>query len=478
MNSLNVYEGEDSVMDFLNPDKGNPVPLVEIPKCLNPFAKDGVQIFAKLMNMTPLGNVKSLPAFNMLQYLKGEEDIHTLVENSSGNTVFSLAVIGKQLGVENTKAFVSHEVSWGKLQLLRLMGTQPLVNEEPICPDPSDTESGIYKAKVKGEQEGWFNPGQYDSKFNPDAHYKWTGPQIWAQTKGQIDLFCSGLGTTGTMFGTGGFLKEKNPDIKNIGVVRSPNNPVPGVRTPNLLRQIAFGWESVVDDVEEVGTVDSFRFSLELCRHGLIVGPSSGFALKGLLQYIKKTNLKNATCVFMCADSPLPYLNEYFEYLDEGDFPKIENEDLLINKPDKNNMTMNINGKDQYEVSVSNCLLNLYGRDEKSLWKDIKLANDITIEDGKVLFDVRTTEEFEHVHAPASKNINHVEALEKIDDLATKYKDMEVYVICRSGGRSEMVTLALREKGVRAYNVTGGMIEWSKMNYPRIRPRVCVINHE
>src|SRR5258708_39417802 len=96
-NQLNVFTGTNSVLDFLNPDNNPPTPLVEIPQNLNPFYKDGVKIFAKLMNMTPLGNVKSLPALNMLLNKKNLSEINTLVENSSGNTVFSLAVIGRLL---------------------------------------------------------------------------------------------------------------------------------------------------------------------------------------------------------------------------------------------------------------------------------------------------------------------------------------------------------------------------------------------
>ncbi len=132
--SRNVWSGPHAVRDFLDPDLGMPTPLVELPDNLNPFYKDGVRIFAKLMHFLPLANVKSLPAYNMLREkeLQGKlAGVRSLVENSSGNTVFSLAVIGKIFGIPHTKAIVSHEVSRGKLPLLRLFGTEILVNEEP-----------------------------------------------------------------------------------------------------------------------------------------------------------------------------------------------------------------------------------------------------------------------------------------------------------------------------------------------------------
>ena len=319
---LNIFTGKDAIADFLNPEKNPLIPIVELPATLNPLANDGVRIYAKLMNMLPLGNVKSLPALNMLMQAKENNDlsgIDSIIENSSGNTVFSLAVLSRLFGILTTKAIVSHEVTWGKLQLLRLLGTEIMVNHESICPDPNDTTSGIYLAKQIGKNENWMNPGQYDNEANPQAHEKWTGPQIWEQLEGNISVFCAGLGTTGTILGTSKYLKSRSEKIITVGVARKPNNPVPGVRTPNLLNQISFDWNTYVDHITECGTNESFESSLRLCRHGLMAGPSSGFALKGLLNFLTEQKeagnleaLRNISgeiiAVFICPDSPLPYL--------------------------------------------------------------------------------------------------------------------------------------------------------------------------
>lgn len=134
-------------------------------------------------------------------------------------------------------------------------------------------------------------------------------------------VFCAGLGTTGTILGVGSYLKKRSKNITIIGVTRSSNNPVPGVRTPNLLREIAFDWQKVTDHMEEIGTKESFAESLKLCRDGLMVGPSSGFALAGLFSFLSKQKVSNnldklrnkngkIVAVFFCPDSPLPYLNE------------------------------------------------------------------------------------------------------------------------------------------------------------------------
>ena len=484
---LNVFKGSNAVRDFLNPDNSPMIPLVELPVKCNSFHKEGVRIYAKLMNMLPLANVKSLPALNML--LEAGESgrlkkVHTLIENSSGNTVFSLATIARLFGIAKTKAIVSHEVTWGKLQLLRLFGTEILVNKEPMCPDLSDKESGIYKARQKGKSKGWFNPGQYDNEANPRSHAKWTAPQIWKQTEGKINVFCAGVGTTGTILGVGKYLKRKSKKIAVIGVARSPNNPVPGVRTPNLLREIAFDWRKVTDHIEEIGTKESFEESLKLCRAGLMVGPSSGFALAGLSSFLLKqkearslNSLRNKDgkiiAVFICPDSPLPYLNEYFEYLDEANFPAIENEQLLINKPERKKEKVQLPSFSNVEIGVENAYKVLYNYPTKELWNLVNKNKTIAVVDGIELIDVRTPEEYQHAHLPCSRNIDHIEVLDKIVDLSEKWRGKKVIAICRSCRRSMLIAEALRNNGVDAVSIQGGMIEWSRLNLPRSRPEIC-----
>ena len=485
--NLNIFKGKHAIKDFLNPEKNPLIPIVELPEELNPFSKDGVQIYAKLMNMLPLGNVKSLPALNML--MGGEENnnlqnVHSIIENSSGNTVFSLAVIGRMFGIPTTKAIVSHEATWGKLQLLRLLGTEILVNEEPICPDPNDKTSGIYLAKKIGEKKEWFNPGQYDNEANPQAHEKWTGPQIWKQMEGNISVFCAGLGTTGTIFGTSKYLKSQSKKIVTVGIARKQNNPVPGVRTPNLLKQIAFDWNTYVDHVKECGTKESFEKSLGLCRCGLMVGPSSGFALAGLINFLaeqkklgKLDELRNTdgeiVAVFICPDSPLPYLNEYFEFLDDSYFPKIENENLLINKPEtkekKNILPSVIN-----EISVEKAYDMLYPISKKELWKFVNQDKKIPVNKDVIIIDVRTDNEFQHFHLPGSVNIELQNLINELPKIKKESKGKKVLFICKTGNRSGTATQMAKVEKIDAVNLVGGVTEWSRLNLPRVRPAICI----
>jgi len=485
---LNVFSGPTALRDFLNPDEHPMLPLVEIPECLNPYATDGVRIYAKLMNFLPLANIKSLPALSMLTKKEAAGDlkqVSTLIENSSGNTVFSLGILARLFGINATKAIVSHEVSYGKLQLLRFFGIDITVNEEPICPDPSDKESGIYKAKHWGLQNGWWNPGQYENEANPEAHRHWTGPQILEQTAGNLTVFCAGLGTTGTMVGAGGYLKQRAPRVTNIGVVRKANNPVPGVRTNNLLQEIAFHWHDAVDETVEIGTKASFEQSLLLCRHGILVGPSAGFSLAGLFEFLKQkkdTNdldrLRNSdgeiVAVFICPDSPFPYIDEYFEYLDEGWFSKMENEHLLRNNPEKrsaNDPSIFLSGN--VDVQPEEAFNAIYSVSTTQAWKLTDGNESLPIRPNVRVIDIRDRLSFDHAHVPGSIQLEYQDLLNAIEEHGVTWKQDSIFLMCGYGNRSRVIASLLRRNGVTAYSVEGGMLEWSRINLPRWRPEVC-----
>ena len=486
---LNTFTGTHAVKDFMNPDNHPYIPLVEIPPSVNPFHTSGVCIFAKLMNQLPLANVKSLPAFNML--FEAEQNgtlnnVHSLIESSSGNTVLSLAVLARIFGIPTTKALVSHEVTEGKLQLLRLLGTSVKIIEEPICPDPNDPESGVYQARVLGEQEGWLNPGQYHNEANPRAHEKWTGPQLWEQTGGAVSLFCAGLGTTGSLIGTSRFLKQKNPNLESIGVVRAANNPVPGVRTEGLLSEISFDYASVLDYVEEVGTIDSFKASLDLCRHGLLVGPSAGFAFAGLCQFLEKNKERldefrgpngEIIAVFIAPDSPLPYLSEYFQFLDETHFPPIEEEELLLYKRQSSSEPAPAASPvppGAYEITPQEAHGLMYGMPPSDVWRSLNETGTIPLADERlIVFDARGQHQYDHAHLAGSEWINIYDLLHAEKPLLKRLAGKTVLLICDVGNKTAVASRVLHDKGINALNIRGGMVEWSRLDLPRWRPDVC-----
>lgn len=338
MTQNEYYSGADGVADYLRPSVDKMIPLVELPAALNPYLQShGIHIDAKLMNMLPLMNVKSLPAWQMLAAadVVGKE----LVEASSGNTVMSLGLLAPHFGVKNVTAIASPEVSDGKLALLRLAGVNVRLVKGPICPDPNDPDGAITVARQEGGRPGRSNLGQYDNVANPAAHLAITGPQLVAQLGDAIGVLCAGLGTTGTLLGTADYLSRHIPNLRVAGVVRKPNNTVPGVRTVNGLREVSFEWKDVLTEpLVEVGAKEAYEASLKMIRHGLLVGPSAGFALAGLLRHLKRMAdlgeldaLRGKHAVFICPDSPLPYVTEYEKVLSEEYFPVIQNAELRQN---------------------------------------------------------------------------------------------------------------------------------------------------
>jgi cysteine synthase len=323
--------GPDAIRNFLDPDQAPKTPLVELPASLNPFSeKDKIRIFAKMMSLTPLLNLKLYPAWNMLAeaekrgQLKG---IDTLIENSSGNMALSLAILAPYFGVKNVQAIVPADIAGTKKELLHLAGVEFIHSTET----PGEP-SGIVKAKRLGLKKGFRNLGQYGNPANPAAHAKWTAEQVWQQTHHKVTVFAAGMGTTGTVVGAAKYFKDKPTKIAVVGALCAPGNAVPGVRSEAKLKDISFDWKTGIYRVE-VKTKESYRKSLGLIRAGFLAGPSSGFALAGLIRFLKES-LHSGTkavnehvnedgeiiAVFVAGDIPHIYLDKYSTILDPEDF--------------------------------------------------------------------------------------------------------------------------------------------------------------
>ena len=324
-----VFEGPAAIREFLDPENKPPLPLVELPAELNPFVDFGVRIFGKLMYLLPLLNVKSLPALNMLRQAEasGElRDVHTIVENSSGNTALSLAILAGLFNIRNVVALVPWDIAPGKLDLLRICGVEPRLTK-----DSPGQRSGIAQARHMGKEPGLFNPAQYENEYNPVAYEKWVAPEIWKQTQGKLRVFVSALGTTGTLVGCSTYFHAHAPDVNTVGVICSEGQAVPGVRSEARLQEISFDWRKAADCIVDAGTKEAFRRSVALCQHGLMAGPSSGLALAGLFRFLwesletgKLDRLRDqdgeVVATFICGDTPLPYLDKYSTHLDPADF--------------------------------------------------------------------------------------------------------------------------------------------------------------
>lgn len=347
ISSRSVFLGEEALKDYLCPANYASTPLVELPSDLNPLRGDGVRLLAKMVPLVPLMNIKSIPAFSMLSKAaeRGElTDVRRIIESSSSNTVLSLSVIGKLFGIDSTSAIVDHSIAPSLVRMLRLFGIEILLHPGPGHELYGKVAPRSERAAAFGSQPGWVNPGQYSNPDNPDGFARWLAPDLWSQTGGLVSVLSCGLGTCGTMVGVSRGLRERNPDIEVIACSPKHGEPVPGPRDRSQLSDVAFSWQEVANANIELGAEESFAASVKLLRKGILGGPSSGMNYAGTLQYLERAKesglLKKRVadkgelwCVFLCCDSPLPHVDEYFDALGEEYFPaikEIEERDQLI----------------------------------------------------------------------------------------------------------------------------------------------------
>jgi cysteine synthase A len=326
--SKKVFEGENAIIDFLNPKSLGITPLIELPASVNHFKKDKVRIFIKLAQFVPLMNIKSLSSWHMLSGIpeKDIKQIKHLVEYSSGNTVFSLALLSKHFGIPQMHAIITPDVPDHKKKLLKLAGAELLISDGPRSPDVASQIGGVYEAKVLGSQEGWLNMNQYINKNSPLASELYIGRELWEQLGNKMTIFISSIGTAGTVFGVGKFLKSKNKNIL-IGVASiKRGSSIPGPRGEDAIGKLGFPWASVVDTTMPINQESAFEQSLNLIRLGLLVGPSTGMQLAMINKIVAKMKKdktlgkyrnKNGEVVitFIGADTMFPYVDDYFSIL-------------------------------------------------------------------------------------------------------------------------------------------------------------------
>lgn len=275
---------------------------------------------------------------NLLAKEVDADKTKTIVEYSSGSTVISMSMVARVFhNITDTHAYLSNKTSEAKLRLMQFFGLKLTLFGGPSQPEPTDERGGIQSARLQSQQsDAIINPNQYENDGNWKSHVRWTGPQILKQLP-EITLICAGMGTSGTMTGLGTYFKEAKPSVFRLGVVTAAGDRVPGPRSYALLAPVEFPWKEAIDHVENVGSFDSFSLSLNLCRNGLLCGPSSGFNLQGLFNLLAKRKADGTMSelraedglvhsVFLCCDLPYQYMQEYFDKLGPQSFPPITNE--------------------------------------------------------------------------------------------------------------------------------------------------------
>jgi cysteine synthase B len=279
-------------------------PMVQL---VNLNGNPGVKILAKLEGNNPGGSVKDRPAYYMIKAAEKSGQLtkaKTIVEPTSGNMGIALAMIGAAMGYK-VKLFMPECVSVERQLVLQAFGAEAV-----LTPAKEAVDGAIRRAHqaAEAEPDKYFMPNQFDNENNVLAHYETTGPEIYAQTDGEVDVFVAGMGTTGTLNGVSRYLREKKRDIRIIAVEPTVGHTIQGMKNikesivPGIYNPGAFDEKVTVEDGEAFETA-----RLLAVREGLFTGMSSGAAVSGALSIARK--IKKGNIVVILPDRGDRYLS-------------------------------------------------------------------------------------------------------------------------------------------------------------------------
>lgn len=288
-------------------------PLVELKKI---SAENNIQgrILAKLEYFNPAGSVKDRIGKYIIDKAEKEglAPGALIIEPTSGNTGIGLAALAASRGYKMV-VVMPDTMSMERRQLIKAYGAEVV-----LTPGALGMKGAIEKAEeLHRATSGSIIAGQFINQANPTAHYETTGPEIWEDTEGQVDILVAGVGTGGTISGTGAYLKEKNPSLKVIAV-EPADSPVlsKSCAGPHKLQGIGAGFipdtlnQKIYDEVMTVTTEDAYKTAQLIARReGIFVGISSGAALWAALLVGEKSENKNKTIVVVLPDGGSRYLS-------------------------------------------------------------------------------------------------------------------------------------------------------------------------
>ncbi len=307
-------------------------PLLELTGLEKKFGLEA-KVIVKLEYFNPNQSVKDRIALAMIEEAEKNGDLkpgYTVVETTSGNTGIGLAAIAAAKGYK-FRVYIQDQVSEERFQVIHAFGGETIkLSEEPVVAKVLAETNGDFVAAIKAlkeqvldKEENIFFVDQCSNPANPGVHERTTGPEIWNDTDGNVDILVANVGTGGTVSGTGKYLKSKNPDIKVVAIQPGPDslpseaNPapeeitgvhpfdgIPAERIPSTMNL------NIYDEKFEVETIDAYKAARAAAKSdGILVGTSSGAAIHTAVELAKRPENKGKTIVAVLPDTGLRYLS-------------------------------------------------------------------------------------------------------------------------------------------------------------------------
>lgn len=405
-------------------------------------------IYMKLEYLNPFGSIKDRTALGLT---KGVLDTlspeYGLIESSSGNTAKALALLASRRGARLTS--VTNRIKVPEVEdVLRYLDVELIgLPGRSQCADPSDKDNAVnvIYAMLQANPKKYYHTNQYHNNMNTQSHIDSTAPELYVDVP-HIDIFVSGVGTGGSSGGVIEYAQKHNKDTKFIGVMAEPSDFLPGIRTRTELFETALFNESMYDDLQEVSSQEALVALRDLVlNEGVLAGPTTGANFAAAIAYAKANEpLDQSGPRRTIACIACDRLEGYMSYISK------RQPELFARTGYTDIYTTQIDAEQRKELEKP-------ATEETYAWVQ---SDDVQV------VDTRGVKPFMNFHIPHSMSYPE-EHLREILETGTPFSpDKPLLLVCPTGDRSLLLAALMRQRGVNAYSLAGGLMAWRRARLP------------